>query len=143
MESKTIGQRLKQGTAVIAAALIVGYMGLISVSEVGDYVPWSAGFLGLGIAAALCGILLALIDEQAIRLMSMACVLGVLIFGGFWSIASWALLGEQISFLELVLSDLVFSYVLRRGILLLLISILFGLLGTVGMQIILPSHYRP
>lgn len=137
-----MSRRLKQGTAIIAAALVVAYLGLISITEVGDYVSWSVGLLGLSLAAALCGLLLALIDEQAIRLMSIASVLGMLIFGGLWSIASWALLGEQFTFVELILSDLVFSYVLRRGLLLGLITILFGLIGAAGMQLFLPAHYH-
>ena len=78
-----MGQRLTQSIAVVAAAFVVAYAGLTSVSDVRDYVSWPAELVGLSIVSALCGGLLALIDRKAIWLMSLASVLSVLIFGSF------------------------------------------------------------
>lgn len=135
--------RFKQGMVVIGVAAILAYMGLISLSDVRDYVAWPLSLLELSIAAALCGILLAMAEENAIRLLAMASVLSAVLFGGFWVYASWALLGQRIPFVELILSDLVFLYIIQRAALLITSSLVFGLLGAVCVQIFLPKHLRP
>ena len=137
-----MGQRLKQSTAVVSVALVLAYVGLTSLSDIRDYAPWPANLLGLSLVSVLCGSLLALIDQKALSLMSFASVLSVLIFGSFWSLASWSLVRVQVSLLELILSDLVFLYVAQRGALLFAVSILFGLIGATGMQILLPDRYH-
>ncbi len=134
--------RFRQCMAVIGGAAILAYMGLISLSDVRGYVAWPANMLALSLAAALCGILLAVAEENAALLLTMASVVSVLFFGGFWVYATWALLGEQISFVELILSELVFLYTIQRGALLLALSLVFGLLGVLGAQLLIPRILR-
>ena len=137
-----MGSRLRTGASVCAVAAILAYMGLTSLSHVGDYVAWPADMLALSIVAALCGALLAMAEERAIRLLMMASLMSVLLFGGFWVYASWALLGNQFPLAELILSDLVFLYVIQRGFWLVAPSLVFGLLGVIIVELFLPMSLR-
>jgi hypothetical protein len=135
-------QRVEQTLAIVAVALVLACVGTTGFSPVGDFVPWPASPLWLGVISVVCGILLALVGEQALRSMVAASLLGVLIFGGLWSHIAWVLVGQYLSanFLELVLSNLVLTYVFQRGALMLLISLLPGLLGVAIASIFLPDR---
>ncbi len=133
---------LRQSLAVIAAAAILAYMGLISLSHLRDYVAWSADMLALSIVAALCGMLLALAESKALHLYLIASVVSPLLFGGFWAYATWGVLGNSIPFLDLLFSDLVLLYVVQRSFLLVAPSLVFGLLGVLSVQLLLPKILR-
>lgn len=133
---------LRQGLAVLAVAAILAHMGLISLSHVKDYVAWPAGSLGLCIAAALCGALLALAEEKAILLMTVAAPVSAMLFGASWAAATWGLLGSQVPTAELFFSDLVLLYALQRSFLLGAPAIVFGLLGVLIVQLSLPRFLR-
>ncbi len=133
---------LRQSMAVIAAAAILAYMGLISLSHLRDYVAWSADMLALSIVAALCGMLLALAESKALHLFLIASVVSPLLFGGFWAYATWGVLGNSIPFVDLLFSDLVLLYVVQRSFLLVAPSIVFGLLGVLSVQLLLPKILR-
>ena len=133
---------LRQCMAVIASAAILAYMGLISLSHLRDYVAWPADMLALSIVAALCGALLALAESRAVILMLVAAPVSALFFGAFWAYAAWEVLGSSISFVELLFSDLVFLYTVQRSFLLVAPSLVFGLLGVLGVQLILPKVLR-
>ena len=113
---------LRQSMAVIAAAAILAYMGLISLSHLRDYVAWPADMLALSIVAALCGMLLALAESKALHLYLIASVVSPLLFGGFWAYASWGVLGSRLPFVELLFSDLVLFYAIQRSFLLCTLS---------------------
>ncbi len=133
---------LRQSMAVIAAAAILAYMGLISLSHLRDYVAWPADMLALSIVAALCGALLALAESEALHLYLIASVVSALLFGGFWAYATWGVLGSSIPFVELLFSDLVFFYAVQRSFLLFAPCLVFGLLGVLGVQLLLPKILR-
>ena len=133
---------LRQYLAVIATAAILAYMGLISLSHLRDYVAWSADMLALSIVAALCGMLLALAESKALHLYLIASVVSTLLFGGFWAYATWGVLGNSIPFVDLLFSDLVLLYVVQRSFLLVAPSIVFGLLGVLSVQLLLPKILR-
>lgn len=127
---------------VVAVAAILAYVGLISLSSVRDYVAWPTDMLGLSLVAALCGILLALAEKKALPLFTVAATLSLLLFGGFWAYASWALLRGQLPILTLLISDLVLLYTVQRGFLLVAPTFVFGLLGVLGVQLLLPKLLR-
>ena len=128
--------------AVIAAAAILAYMGLISLSHLRDYVAWPADMLALSIVAALCGMLLALAESKALHLYLIASVVSALLFGGFWAYATWGVLGSSIPLVELLFSDLVLLYAVQRSFLLVTPCLVFGLLGVLGVQLLLPKILR-
>jgi hypothetical protein len=128
--------------AVIAAAAILAYMGLISLSHLRDYVAWPADMLALSIVAALCGALLALAESEALHLYLIASVVSALLFGGFWAYATWGVLGNSIPFVDLLFSDFVLLYVVQRSFLLVAPCLVFGLLGVLGVQLLLPKILR-
>ena len=134
--------KLRQSLAVFAVAAILAYMGLISLSHLKDYVAWPADMLSLSLVAALCGLLLALAERKALLLYTVASFASVPLFGGFWAYASWALLGDQIPALDILLSDVVFTYTFQRSFLLVAPSLVFGLLGVFGVQLLLPKLLR-
>ena len=133
---------LRQCLAVFAVAAILAYMGLISLSHLKNYVAWPADMLSLSLVAALCGLLLALAERKAILLFIVASFASLPLFGGFWAYASWALLRGQIPALDLLLSDVVFLYTFQRSFLLVAPSLVFGLLGVFGVQLLLPKLLR-
>ena len=133
---------LRQSMAVIAAAVILAYMGLISLSHLRDYVAWPADMLALSIVAALCGMLLALAESKALHLYLIASVVSPLLFGGFWAYATWGVLGNSIPFVDLLFSDFVLLYVVQRSFLLVAPCLVFGLLGVLGVQLLLPKILR-
>jgi hypothetical protein len=133
---------LRQSMAVIAAAAILAYMGLISLSHLRDYVAWPADMLALSIVAALCGMLLALAESKALHLYLIASVVSPLLFGGFWAYATWGVLGNSIPFVDLLFSDFVLLYVVQRSFLLVAPCLVFGLLGVLGVQLLLPKILR-
>ena len=138
-----MSQRVRQGTAIVAAALVLAYVGAVSVSKVRDFAPWPANLLWLSVVSVICGVLLALSSDGAVRSIVVASVVAVLIFGGLRSYMVWTLLGQYVSLSDLVLSDLVLLYVIQRGLLMLLVSALFGLLGAVVTLVFLPDRYLP
>ena len=133
---------LRQSAMVVAVAAILAYVGLISLSSVRDYVAWPTDMLGLSLVAALCGILLALAEKKALLLFTVSATLSLLLFGGFWAYASWALLRGQLPILTLLISDLVLLYTVQRGFLLVAPTFVFGLLGVLGVQLLLPKLLR-
>ena len=133
---------LRQSAVVLAVAAILAYVGLISLSSMRDYVAWPTDMLGLSLVAALCGMLLALAEKIALSMFIVAAMLSVLLFGGFWAYASWALLRGQLPTLPLLFSDLVLLYIVQRGFLLVASSLVFGLLGVLGVQLFLPKLLR-
>ncbi len=138
-----MSRRVRQGTAIVAVALVLAYVGTVSVSKVRDFAPWPANLLWLIVISAICGVLLALSSDGADWSIAVASLLAVLIFGGLQSYMIWVLLGQYVSLFDLVLSDFVLVYVTQRGILMLMVSALFGLLGAVVTRAFLPDHYLP
>ena len=134
--------RLRATASVCAVAAILAYLGLISLSDVGGYVTWSSDMLTLSIVAVLCGVLLALAEEKSIPLLVIASALSLLLFGVFWAYATLGLLGNYLTLFELILSDLVLLYTLQRGLFLVGTSMVFGLLGVIIVQLLLPKLLR-
>ncbi len=124
--------KVRQWTATIAAALVMAYVDTITVSEIQDFALWQAGFAWMGVFAVGCGVLLALINEDAIWSVVVAPVLAVLIFAGVWSYVFWSFLGEYFSYFELLVSTPFLSQVLPQGIVILVTTIPMGLLGVVA-----------
>ncbi|MDE0143703.1 MAG: hypothetical protein OXI80_03555 [Caldilineaceae bacterium] len=133
---------IRQSSAVLAVASILAYVGLISLSHIRDYVPWPADMLALSLVAALCGALLAAAESRAILLFALAAILSAFLFGSYWAFASWALLRGQLPALDILFSDYVFVYTVQRGFLLVAPSIVFGLLGVFGVQLLLSKVLR-
>lgn len=135
--------KVRQWTAIIAAALVLAYVGTVTVSEVRDFALWPAGLVWLGVFAVICGALLALISDGAVWAIVLASVLAVLIFAGLWSYILWSLLGEYFSLFELIVSTLFVSQVFRQSVVLLITTIPLGLLGVAAATIFVPDRYRP
>ncbi len=137
---------IRQSLAVIAAAIVLAYVGTTAVSQVRGFAPWQGNLAWLVIAAMICGILIAFTNDDAIWLMIAATVLSVLIFIGLWSVIFWVLLGRALPLHRLILSDFLFIYFVQRGSLILFLGGLFGLLGVASvmiLQIFIPERYRP
>ena len=124
--------KVRQWTAAIAAALVLAYVDTVTVSEIQDFALWQAGFVWIGVFAVGCGVLLALINEDAIWPAVVAPALAVLIFAGVWSYVFWSFLGEYFSYFELLLSTPFLSQVLPQGIVILVTTVPMGLLGIVA-----------
>jgi len=133
---------IRQCSAVMAVASILAYFGLISLTHIQDYVPWPADMLALSLVAAISGAVLAAAESRAILLFALAAILSTLLFGGFWTYASWALLRGQLPALDILFSDYVFTYTVQRGFILVAPSIVFGLLGVFGVQLLLSKVLR-
>ncbi len=123
--------KVRQWTAIIAAAVVMAYVDTMTVSEIKNFALWQGGLVWMGVFAAGCGVLLALINDDAVWSVIVAPVLAVLIFAGVWSYVFWSFLGEYFSYFELLLSTPFLSQVLPQGIVILATTIPMGLLGVV------------
>lgn len=126
---------VRQWTATVAAALVLAYVDTVTVSEIQDFALWPAGLVWMGVFAVGCGVLLALINEDAIWSAVVAPLLAVLVFAGVWSYVFWSFLGEYFSYFELIVSTPFLSQVLPQGIVILITTIPMGLLGVVAAMI--------
>ncbi len=133
---------LRSAVSVCAAAAILAWLGLISLSDLGGYVPWQTDMLALSLGATLCGVVLALAEEKVALLLVIASLLSVPLFGGFWAYAAWGLLGGFVPPLQLLVSDYVLLYTLQRGLFLVGLGIVFGLFGVIIVQLVLPKLLR-
>ena len=134
---------VRRWTAIIAAAVVLAYVGTVTVSEVRDFALWQASLGWLGVFAVICGVLLALISDGAVWSIVVASVLAVLIYAGLWSYIFWSLLGEYFSYSELIVSTPFISQVFRQSFVILITSVPLGLLGMAAATIFLPDRYRP
>jgi hypothetical protein len=141
--NKAVNLKVRQWTAIVAAAVVLAYVGIVAVTEVRDFALWPASLAWLGVFAAICGALLALISDGAAWSIVVASVLAVMIFAGLWSYIFWLFLGEFVSLLEIIVSNLFIFQVLPRSAVVLITTVLLGLLGVVAATIFLPDRYRP
>jgi hypothetical protein len=133
---------VRRWTAIIAAAVILAYVGTVTVSEVRDFALWPASLVWLSVFAVICGGLLALISDGAVWSTVVASVLAVLIFAGLWSYIFWSFLGEWFPYSELIVSTPFISRVFRQSFVILITTIPLGLLGAVAATIFPPDRYR-
>ena len=134
---------VRRWTAIIAAAVVLAYVGTVTVSEVRDFALWPAGLVWLSVFAVICGVLLTLTSDGAIWSIVVASVLAIVIFAGLWSYIFWSFLGEYFSYFELIVSTAFISQVFRQSLVILITTVPLGLLGVVAATIFLPDRYRP
>jgi hypothetical protein len=128
--------------ATVAAALVLTYVGTAALSEVGDFGLWPASLTWLGVAAVVCGALLALIGGGAAWSMVAASVLAALLFAGLWNMIYWTFLGVYVDFFEITISNPFLYQVLPRCAIIVLTTAPLGLIGVVAATILLPERYR-
>jgi len=139
-----IALALKWWSAVLAAALVLTYLAVVSWTDVSVVAFGPAGKVLLGIAAVCCGALLALAGERGVVAIAVAGGIAVFAFGLTWSIIASQLIGRMFtSFLELGMSDTVSLYVLPRAALVAVTTILPGVLGAGVVQALVPERSRP
>ncbi len=134
--------RIRQGTSVIAAAVVLAYVSMAGLTEIRDFAVLPANLAWLVVAAFVCGVLLALVGEGGAWRIVASCVLAVLLFAGLWNYIFWSFLGEYASFIELGMSNPFLYLVLPRCALILLAAAPLGLLGAVAATIVVPDEYR-
>jgi preprotein translocase subunit SecY len=135
--------RIRRWAAVVATAIVLAYVGTVAVTQVRDSALWPADLGWLGAVSAVCGVLLALIDEDTIRLMVVASGLAVLIFAGVWSYILWSLLGDYFSLFELMVSNFFVLQVIPRSAMIFGTTLFMGLLAIVAVTTFVPDRYRP
>ena len=109
-------RRLSLAAAVVAAATVMAYMGIASLTDVQEFTILPTNLLILSLASVICGVLMAISSDSAAWLIMAASALAFLIFGGIWSYIVWLLLsGGVIPYIEIALSDYVLLYVAQRG----------------------------
>ena len=121
---------VRQWTSILAAAAVLAYAGTIAITEIKDFALWQINFLWLCVLAFVCGVLLTLIGNRALRSMVMASVLASLTVAGIWSYILWSFLGEllrgNISYVEFLVSNTFWLYVIPRSAVVLLVTMLLG-----------------
>ena len=123
----------------MSAAVMLAFVGLISMTEVQRFVPWATNILGLFAAAIIGGLLLALMSPRAVWLMGLASTLSVLIFSAFWTYSTWRLVGAVFSLADPVTSNLLILYLVPRGLILFFTTILGGLLTVIIVHSVRPD----
>jgi len=134
---KSIGWRW---TGILAAAAVLAYAGTIAITEVRDFALWRISFLWLCVLAFVCGALLTIISNRALWSMVMASVLASLTVASIWSYILWSflreLLGEHISYVEFLVSNTFWLYVIPRSAVVLLVTMLLGVAAIVATKML-------
>lgn len=138
----TVITMIRRWVTTVAAALVLTYVSTAALSEVGDFGLWPASLAWLGVAAVVCGALLALIGSSAAWLMVTASVLATLLFAGLWNMIYWTFLGAYVGFFEIAISNPFLYQVLPRCAIILITTAPLGLVGVVAATILLPERYR-
>jgi len=134
--------RLRQWATTVAVAIVVTYVGTVAVTEVRDVALWRADLASLSLVALVCGALLALVSDRAVRSLIFASSLAALIFAGVWTFIWWSFLGGYFSLWELIGSNLFVLQAVPRSGVIFLTSVFMGLLGIVVVTILVPYNYR-
>jgi len=132
--------RVREWTAIVAAAIVLAYVGTVAVTEVQNYALWPFDIGWLSAFSAVCGVLLALVCDNAIRSMIAASGLAVLIYVGLWDYTLWSFLGDYFSPFELMVSNLFILQVLPRSAVIFGTAVLVGLLAVVVVGVVQGSR---
>ena len=124
---------------MISVAITLSFAGLVSMTEVQRFVPWTTNMFGLITTAILSGLLLALMSSRAAWLIGLASALSVIIFSAFWIYSTWLLVGAVFSLSDPVTSNLLIVYLFPRGMILFVVSGLSGVLTALSVQFLLPD----
>lgn len=133
--------KVRQWTAIVAAAAVLAYVGTAAVTEVRDFALWPTDLTSLSAFAAICGGLLALTTKGSFWPTVAASLLAALIVAGLGIYIFWSFLGEYFSVFEIIASNLFVLHVLPRSAVVFLTATFVGLLGTVAVAILFPSRY--
>lgn len=123
----------------MSAAVMFAFVGLISMTEVQQFVPWATNILGLFAAAIICCLLLVLMSPRAVWLMGLASTLSVIIFSAFWTYCTWRLVGAVFSLTDPVTSNLLILYLVPRGLILFFTTIAGGVLTVITVRFVWPD----
>lgn len=121
---------VRRWMSILAAASVLAYAGTIAITDIKGFALWRINFLGLCVLALVCGVLLTFINHRALRSMVMTSVLASLTVAGIWSYILWSflreLLKEHISYLEFLISNPFWYYVIPRSAVVLMVTLFLG-----------------
>ena len=121
---------VRRWMSILAAASVLAYAGTIAITDIKGFALWRINFLGLCVLALVCGVLLTFINHRALRSMVMASVLASLTVAGIWSYILWSflreLLKEHISYVEFLISNTFWFYVIPRSAVVLMVTLFLG-----------------
>lgn len=123
----------------MAVAIILAFVGLVSITEVQRFVPWATNIMGLFVAAIICCLLLVLMSPRAMMLMGLASTLSVLIFSAFWTYSTWRLVGAVFSLADPVTLNLLILYLVPRSLILFFTAIAGGALTVIAVRFVRPD----
>ena len=117
-------------TSILAAASVLAYAGTIAITDIKGFALWRINLSGLCVLSLVCGVLLTFINHRALRSMVMASVLASLTVACIWSYILWSflreLLKEHISYIEFLISNPFWYYVIPRSAVVLIVTLFLG-----------------
>ena len=117
-------------TSILAAASVLAYAGTIAITDIKSFAMWRINLIGFCVMTIVCGVLLTFINHRALRSMVMASVLASLTVACIWSYILWAfleeLLKEHISYVEFLISNPFWYYVIPRSAVVLIVTLFLG-----------------
>ena len=121
---------VRRWTSILAAASVLAYAGTIAITDIKGFALWRINLLGLCVLSLACGVLLTFIHHRALRSMVMASVLASLIVACIWSYILWSflreLLKEHLSYIEFLISNQFWYYVIPRSAVVLIVTLFLG-----------------
>jgi hypothetical protein len=121
---------VRRWTSILAAASVLAYAGTIAITDIKGFALWRINLLGLCVLSLVCGVLLTFINHRALRSMVMASVLASLTVACIWSYILWSflreLLKEHISYIEFLISNPFWYYVIPRSAVVLIVTLSLG-----------------
>lgn len=139
-----MARRIAQYASIAAVASLLAYLGAASVPPMRYFAPAPASLGLVLLAAALAGLLLAFVTDQAPLSVVIAVILALLLFAGIRAVTVGMALRRLISVgvFELISSDAVLLYTLQRGLIMYFAAGLLGLIGSVAGLLLIPQRYR-
>ncbi len=116
--------------SILSAASVLAYAGTIAITDIKGFALWRINILGFCVLTLVCGVLLTFINHRALRSMAIASVLASLTVAGIWSYILWSflreILKEQISYIEFLISNPFWYYVIPRSAVVLIVTLFLG-----------------
>ena len=117
-------------TSILAAATVLTYAGTVTFTEIKRFALWPINLPFFCVLAFVCGVLLALMGGRCLRSMAIASALAALAVAGIWSGILWSFLKDllkgHITYVEFLISNTFWLYVIPRSAVVLMVALLSG-----------------
>lgn len=126
--------------SILATASVLAYAGTVAITDIKGFAMWRINLVGFCVLTLVCGVLLTFINHRPLRSMAIASVLASFTLACIWSYILWAfleeLLKEQISYVEFLISNPFWYYVVPKSAVVLVVPLFLGSVAIVATRML-------